>query len=153
MQEWPVTRVTYFQGLHLWNHERRHRNLKDKSGDMGSQSVLTLDIVTNYSIKTPWSLKCVVKSGRLGPTSPAWQNAFWSSGYYTVSILLLWYSSGFFLYCILFAVAFFLQNFQILMRFTVSLKFLFLLSLLPICFIYIYSINLHLFFTLMFNIC
>lgn len=96
MQEWPVTRVTYFQGLHLWNHERRHRNLKDKSGDMGSQSVLTLDIVTNYSIKTPWSLKCVVKSGRLGPTSPAWQNAFWSSGYYTVSILLLWYSSGFF---------------------------------------------------------
>lgn len=107
MQEWPVTRVTYFQGLHLWNHERRHRNLKDKSGDMGSQSVLTLDIVTNYSIKTPWSLKWVVKSRRLGPTSPAWQNAFWSSGYYTVSILLLWYSSGFFILyslcsCILF---------------------------------------------------
>lgn len=150
MQKWPVTRVTYFQGLHLWNHERRHKNLKGKSGDMGSQSIQPLYIATNYSKSTSGSLKLIVKRlwriffhPQSEDLAQPLQLCSVHSGLQAITICL---SSFYdipqaFWYWARFAAAFFLQNFQILMRFTVSLILLFFLSFLPIHFTYMYSVS------------
>lgn len=160
-QKWPVTRVTYFQGLHLWNHERRHKTLKDKSGDMGSQSIQPLYIATNHSKNTSGSLKRIVKRLRRIFCHPQTEDLAQPlqlcsvhSGLRAITICLspfydipraFWYWASF-------EAAFFLQNFQILMRFTVSLVLLFFLSFLPIHFMYMCSVSIFTYIYLYVNI-